>query len=621
MSPFDHRYPPGEWDSQTFAETLATTPETYPIPRYADDTFWADASADPLLSQLITGVCSAAASIANEPVVSLPASDFLGYSRTGSRDQYRAKIRGRHLGTLVVAECLERSGQYLDPALDYIWAMCEQSTWTRPPHLRGTEYLEGLPRPVPAEEHTISLQTAMNAKLLAEARYILGEKLHPAARERIVAEIDERVLTPFLARDDLPWQNPPTANHNAVCNASVMVAALHTESDPERQAQIVTKAARNMRHYLNDFDEDGCPDEGVSYWKFGFGLYTQGAMHLKTRTDGEYSLFSPPIIGEIATFPTKVELSPNRFPPFSDANEQEDITPYLLCILGQQFDEPVMHARGREALADRSEPGYFASLIRNLAWRGEPIEINSPTPPIRAYFAGRQWWIARADPSDPRGTVVAAKGGHNGEAHNHNDCGSFVYHVRGETPLTDPGRGPYVDGYFGNERYSFLATRSLGHSVPYVNGCEQGNGSEYAASVIDREATDDLDAITFDLSACYPGDAKLEQLERTITVNRGGENERLVVRDQAAFHSSESAPQFTSMLISFFPMEADGTQVRITGDEGDTTVSVSNGPAVSLSIEQITDGVKDADIWRACYTVEDTPVDLTLAIQPAASLQ
>lgn len=82
--------------------------------------------------------------------------------------------------------------------------------------------------------------------------------------------------------------------------------------------------------------------------------------------------------------------------------------------------------------------------------------------------------------------MIATKGEHNAEPHNNNDCGSFVVHCRGESFVADLGRNAYDGDYFGERRYEYLATRSLGHFVPHVNGCEQAAGPEHAASVVDR---------------------------------------------------------------------------------------------------------------------------------------
>lgn len=56
---------------------------------------------------------------------------------------------------------------------------------------------------------------------------------------------------------------------------------------------------------------------------------------------------------------------------------------------------------------------------------------------------------------------MAAKGGNNGEPHNHNDVGSFFYLVGDEMLLTDLGAGEYTKEYFHEGRYRILCNNSL----------------------------------------------------------------------------------------------------------------------------------------------------------------
>jgi len=119
---------------------------------------------------------------------------------------------------------------------------------------------------------------------------------------------------------------------------------------------------------------------------------------------------------------------------------------------------------------------------------------------------------------DNRGNIweFAAKGGNNEEHHNHNDCGSFILNFNGMPALMEIGAPEYVHGYFSPEmRYTFLPARSLGHSVPYVNGCEQPAGKEFAATVVACEIETESLKFVVDLTKCYPVEARCSKLIRT----------------------------------------------------------------------------------------------------------
>ena len=92
-----------------------------------------------------------------------------------------------------------------------------------------------------------------------------------------------------------------------------------------------------------------------------------------------------------------------------------------------------------------------------------------------------------------------------------------------ESFLADLGAPVYDRDYFSDRRYDYLTARSLGHSVPYVNGHEQAVGSEFTARVVQQELSDERDATTFDLAACYPEATGLDALGRTVALDRPSE--------------------------------------------------------------------------------------------------
>ena len=66
------------------------------------------------------------------PWPGLPATLYLGYAREGNRARFEAVYFERRalLQQLVLAECVEARGRFLDAAADALWALCEESTWS-----------------------------------------------------------------------------------------------------------------------------------------------------------------------------------------------------------------------------------------------------------------------------------------------------------------------------------------------------------------------------------------------------------------------------------------------------------------------------------------------------------
>ena len=67
----------------------------------------------------------------------LPATLFLEYARNGNRSRYEHECFARRnaLTDLIVAECVEGKGRFLDDIVNGVWAICEESFWGVPAHV------------------------------------------------------------------------------------------------------------------------------------------------------------------------------------------------------------------------------------------------------------------------------------------------------------------------------------------------------------------------------------------------------------------------------------------------------------------------------------------------------
>ena len=137
----------------------------------------------------------------------LPATLFLEFAREGNRSRFQASYFRRRnlLCDLVLAECVEGQGQFLDGIANGVWAICEESFWGVPAHIWVQRDDFGLPD---TTDPVVDLFVAETASLLAWTDYLLGPTLDdvsPLIRPRIAREIDLRMLTPCLERDDFQW--------------------------------------------------------------------------------------------------------------------------------------------------------------------------------------------------------------------------------------------------------------------------------------------------------------------------------------------------------------------------------------------------------------------------------
>ena len=77
----------------------------------------------------------------------LPATLYLEYQRIGNRSNYQDVWyeRRKMLHCLVIGECIEGKGRFLDKIADVVWAICEESSWTWPAHISRQKAGVGLP--------------------------------------------------------------------------------------------------------------------------------------------------------------------------------------------------------------------------------------------------------------------------------------------------------------------------------------------------------------------------------------------------------------------------------------------------------------------------------------------
>lgn len=602
-------------------EILHAVPASAPFPTAADRTAWNEIRT--AIGEQAAQIIRRAEQFAQTPIPDLPASLYLELRRTGQREGYQQPMGQRRemLATLALAECLENEGRFLDPILDVAWAICEESSWAYPAHQID---LADVTRP------HIDLAVAMTALDLAELDHLLGPALDPALAKRIQDEVDRRCLTPYLSRHDHWWlfrsESREMNNWNAVCNAGVAGAAIYLEPDPARLAEILARTARSLDDYLATFDPDGGSSEGPGYWTYGFGHYVVLAHLVEQRTAGQMPFLGGEQIPQIARYPLRTVLSPGRPVNFSDCDRDVSFNPALLHFLSQRLDIPDLSLLAEQQTDGRRQQSLAWSL-RDLAWPSERVgesesrsvggrstdiaPSDAPTfrPSDHDWFRGMAWMIARRDPGDPDGLVLAAKGGHNKEMHNQNDVGNFIVHYRGESLVADLGRGRYTRAYFGPQRYDHLVNSSLGHSVPVVNGLPQAFGREHAARVLDHHADATSDTLALDIKDAYPPEAKLESLERRITLLRDPAPGRVELTDTVQFACGPG--NFESVLTTFARVTIGSETVNIQGDRG--ALQIRFDPAV---VTPDLDEVPDVDFPDGPITV--SRLRFTLA-QPATT--
>jgi hypothetical protein len=634
-------------------QIFRTTSPPPPFPPASDRAAWNEmretlgqATVDELLAQ--------AEEAASSPTPTLPATLWIDDARTGARGPYHDArfLRWTLLSSLVLGECLEGQGRYLDPLLDLAWAICEQSSWAAPGHLAKWTQSE-----LPDVQHPeIDLGAAGTALNLAEMDALLGHALHPALRARIRHEVNRRCLVPFLERHDHWWMyNVSTrlytvGNWNAVCNAGVTGAALYLEPDPARLAAILARALRSLEDYLASFGADGGTSEGPGYWTYGFGFYTLLAHLVEARTEGRVSLLEGELVRRIAQYSLRMQLSPGRYPAFADCDPGATVNPTPLVYLARRLDLPALEALAREQPPYRNHRCLHWGL-RRLFWRPTGVSdsdtLSPPSyPPPSSWLGGLMVMVARAAPRAPDALVVAAKGGTNAEMHNHNDVGTLIVHLNRESLIADIGRGRYTAAYFsqppnypdvlarsslGHSAYfsqppnypDVLARSSLGHSVPVPNGQAQVRGRGHGATLLEHGANDTRDWMSIEFKDAYLETADLASLQRTITLHReacpGTPHAWVELVDRVRFATRPGT--LDSVLMTFGEAEVAPPVVVLRGERATLRVRYDT-ETVSPSVDQLGDvdlfeGPRDVRRVRFALSPPALEATIRLRIEPA----
>ncbi len=466
------------------------------------------------------------------PWESLPATLFLEYARNGNRSRYqdvRSRRRNR-LTDLIVAECMEFRGRFVDAIVDGIWLTCEETYWGVPAHVGVQAAGVGLPD---VAEPTVDLFAGETVGLLAWALYLLQPQLEDVSSlipDRILLESQRRVLTPCLERDDfwwMGWGNRRVNNWNPWCNSNWLTAALLLETAPERRVAAVAKILRSLDQFIDPYPRDGGCDEGPGYWgRAGASLFDCLEL-LHNATAGAIDVYGEPLIQEMGRYIYRVQIADRYFVNFADAPALVTPNASITFRYGKRIGDTAMMALGGWAAThqDITQRGAGDSLSRQLPLLFTLDELQRQTPgtplPRDVWFPEIQVMTARDQEGSAAGLYVAAKGGHNQESHNHNDVGHFLVYVDGRPVIVDAGVETYTAQTFSRRRYELWTMQSAYHSLPTVNGCMQQPGAEYAARTVRYSSDDAVARLQLDLADAYGAEAGIVSWQRSVALIRG----------------------------------------------------------------------------------------------------
>ena len=421
---------------------------------------WTRAREIPALKEALEALKASYESYCIGDIPSPKFSQFRLFQDVGDRNTYQKDFfnRQHRLFTCAVLSLIyPENEEYFKLLQDTVFEICDMYAWALPAHMGALDKINQM---------ELDLDACTMGMALALIKRLLGERLHPLIIKRIDDEIDRRIVEPFLSQR---WHWEFRANNwTTVCTGGVGCALMLNR--PDVFELVKDRLNHDMQTYIDAYEDDGVCTEGAGYWSYGFGYYVAYADMLRSYSNGECDLLKGEKIKSIATFYQKMILDQNVVVTYGDCGLGSKMTTpaglvyKFKSIFGDVYEIPPANTFSYEV-------HYFPFFLDVFICYDESYSDAVLSKDCEYFMANQGWYVKRTPDYS-----FSCRGGTNGESHNHNDVGSFIFCRDDKQVLCDIGGRPYTRQYFENEyRYTFLETSSRGHNVPIINGQYQAN--------------------------------------------------------------------------------------------------------------------------------------------------
>lgn len=535
-------------------------------------------------------------------IPALRATDFMEFLRSGNRINYETNLFARRtaLNTLVLAECAENQGRFLDDIINLIMAICEESAWQLPAHNAYERdvpqlLLPDVTRPV------IDLFAAETGSVLAMAMYLLKEPLDaisPAIGVMVADNLERRIFTPYL-KEHFWWMGDGKSSMNnwtIWCTQNILIAAFTQNLDAGRQKEVYQKACQSIDYFLAEYGEDGCCDEGAQYYRHA-GLCLFGCMEiLNAVTGGRFScLYQEQKIKNIALYIFNVHVDGIYYVNFSDCSPVAGRCSAREFLFGKRIGSDGLmslaaddHRHSLDSLLLKEQNLYYRLLTVFTCQEMLGYDTSGPVTRPDLYYDSVGLFLARDEH-----LCLAVKAGDNDDSHNHNDTGSFTVYKDGKPLFIDIGVENYTKTTFSPERYKIWTMQSQYHNLPSFGGCSREamdkspyaytdgmgaclaagrdsslgdgiyamemNGPQYRAKEVSYDLAHDACRISMEIGDAYP-DPGVVSYRRTAVLEKG---KQIVIHD---VYSGSCRPVVLSLMTYEKPFWNQDAAILTIGD-------------------------------------------------------
>lgn len=385
-------------------------------------------------------------------------SKFRLFAEKGERNLYEYAFN-QHVDALTIHafNTIVYGDEHLSKLEDALYDVLSIYVWALPAHVPDIN-----------EENYYELDLASTAlgATIATIDCLLGDKLHPQLRKRIDTELRRRILEPFK-REIWHWEDRYN-NWTSVCAGSTAVCLMLKY--PDEFDALLPRFSENMRKFIAGFSDDGVCYEGAGYWGYGLSAFVMYALLLKEYTKGQTDYFKDEKVKNICCFFEKVTLYPDIITCYGDTGVDIKVNDFLMHSLKKEYPNDIWIPNESRIHIPTNQLAQILLYIENY----DP-DVTADQLKNAEYYMEHAGWYTKRTPS----YSLAARGGWNGDSHNHNDVGSFIFAVDNRQVLIDMGTRYYTKDYFLlPQRYEYLETSSRGHNCPIINGQYQANVPE-----------------------------------------------------------------------------------------------------------------------------------------------
>lgn len=550
---------------------------------------------------------------------SLTAVDYMEFTRTGNRSHYQDKqfLRRTALDALVLAECVEHQGRFLNDIINGLFIICEENAWQLPAHnsyIRDTpqSILPDVTRPV------IDLFAAETASVLAMAEYLLRQELFtisPFLSKMIDKNLNERIFTPYLTQH-FWWMGDgksPMNNWTVWCTQNILLSAFSRELSQSQQEQIFQKACKSMDYFLDEYGEDGCCDEGAQYYRHA-GLCLFNCLEVLNGISDNFfqSIYDIDKIKNIASYILNVHVDDIYYVNFADCSPIAGRCGAREFLYGKRTGNTELMSFAASDYQNSEDP--LAKDEHNLFYRLQTIFTHREMMSFdkNPLIHHRDFWYESVGIFMARDEhlYLAVKAGDNDDSHNHNDTGSFTIYKDGKPMFIDVGVETYTKKTFSPNRYDIWTMQSQYHNLPtFFDGEKeimQKNGALFKAQNVSHQFSDRDSSICLDMAAAYP-DRRIHSYTRKAFLEKG---KHITITD----HYEGELPSPVLSLMFYEEPIIKHNIVKI-GNLGCFTITGAS--SIEKEVIPITDErLKTAwkhDIYRLLITMREK--DLTLIIE------